>query len=424
MDIYINFDRAAPGRLIEYAAERGLTAFTLVADKHTFAALGRRVEVALRAAGLAVEAIVLPGDEVVPDEGRIVHILMRAPVQTCYLAVGSGVITDLTRFVSHHTRNRFISLPTAPSMDGYATSSNALTIGGLKQSIAGQAPEAIFCDIDTLAAAPRPLIAAGLGDTLAKFTSVNDLRLGHLLWDERWDEAIGQRMEDLAHAALARADEIACADADAVALLIRSLLESGLEMAAFGSSAPGGGSEHHISHCWEMRMLQAGQPALLHGLKVGVGTVIAAGWYARLREMSWDEAARRLARASLPDPEATEEIIRRVYGPVADQIIAQQAQFIRRHRSGGRRSSSASSTVGMRCRPSPPGCPRRRPSPPRCGARAVRRPRKSWVSLKTRPVLQPTMATSPGRVSPSLSCGCSSERRHGRSTHNLLESCS
>ena len=204
MDIHINFDRAASDRLIEYATERGLTAFTLVADKNTFAALGRRVEVALRAADLAVEVIVLPGAEVVPDEGRIVHILMRAPVQTCYLAVGSGVITDLTRFVSYHTRNRFISLPTAPSMDGYATSSNALTIGGLKQSISGQAPEAIFCDIDTLAAAPRPLIAAGLGDTLAKFTSVNDLRLGHLLWGERWDEAIGQRMEDLAYAALAR----------------------------------------------------------------------------------------------------------------------------------------------------------------------------------------------------------------------------
>jgi glycerol dehydrogenase-like iron-containing ADH family enzyme len=88
LDIYINFDRAAPDRLIEYAAERGLTAFTLVADGNTYAALGRRAEAALRAAGLAVEAIVLPGDEVVPDEGRIVHILMRAPVQTCYLAVG------------------------------------------------------------------------------------------------------------------------------------------------------------------------------------------------------------------------------------------------------------------------------------------------------------------------------------------------
>lgn len=329
MDIHINFDRAAPDRLAEYAAERSLAAFALVADQNTYAALGQKVEAALRSAGLAMEAIVLPGEEVVPDEGRIVHILMRAPVQTCYLAVGSGVITDLTRFVSFHTRNRFIALPTAPSMDGYATSSNAITIGGLKQSIAGQAPEAIFCDIGTLAAAPRPLIAAGLGDTLAKFTSVNDLRLGHLLWGERWDEAIGQRMENLAHAALARADEIARADADAVATLTRALLDSGLAMAAFGSSAPGGGSEHHISHCWEMRMLQARQPALLHGLKVGVGTVIAAGWYAAVREMRRAEAARRLDSAALPDPEAVEATIRRVYGPVAAQIIAQQAPFFR-----------------------------------------------------------------------------------------------
>ena len=330
MNIHITFDRAASARLIDYAVESGLAAFTLVADKNTYAALGQQVEAALRSAGLALETIVLPGDEVVADEGRIVQVLMRAPVAgTCYLAVGSGTITDITRFVSCRTRNRFISLPTAPSIDGYATSSNALTIGGLKLSISGQAPEAIFCDIDTLAAAPRPMIAAGLGDTLAKFTSVNDLRLGHLLWDERWDEAIGQRMENLAHAALARAGEIARADADAVALLTRTLLDSGLEMAAFGSSAPGGGSEHHISHCWEMRMLQAGLPPLLHGAKVGVGTVIAAGWYAGVREMSRDEAARRLAGASLPDAEVTEETIRRVYGPVADQIIVQQTPFFR-----------------------------------------------------------------------------------------------
>ena len=233
------------------------------------------------AAGLAVHTIVLPGDEVVADEASLVHVLLAAPVgETCYLAIGSGTVTDIARFVSHRTRNRFISLPTAPSMDGYATTNNTLTLGGLKLSIPAHAPEAIFCDIETLAAAPRPMIAAGLGDTLAKFTSVNDLRLGHLLWDERWDEAIGQRMEDLAQAALARAGEIALADTDAVAFLTQALIDSGLSMAAFGSSMPGAGAEHHISHCWEMRMLQQGLPALLHGAKVGVGTVMAAGWYA------------------------------------------------------------------------------------------------------------------------------------------------
>ena len=331
----ITIDRDAPARLIAYSVQRGLTTFTLLADRNTYAALGARVEAALRGAGVSVHTIVLTGDEIVADEANLVRVLMAAPAgETCYLAAGSGTLTDIARFASHRTRNRFISLPTAPSMDGYATSNNTLTIGGLKLSIMAHAPEAIFCDLDTLAAAPRPMIAAGFGDTLAKFTSVNDLRLGHLLWNERWDEAIGQRMEGLAQAALARAGEIMRADADAIAFLTQALIDSGLSMAAFGSSMPGAGSEHHISHCWEMRAgathgAQQGLPALLHGAKVGVGTVMAAGWYARVRDMRRGEAARRLADAAMPDAEAEEEAIRRVYGPVAGQIIAQQAQFIR-----------------------------------------------------------------------------------------------
>jgi glycerol-1-phosphate dehydrogenase [NAD(P)+] len=312
--------------------QRGLTTFTLLADSHTYAVLGRRVEAALQGEGLAVHPIVVtpPGSELVADEASLVQVLRRAPVgESCYLAVGSGTITDIARFVSHRTRNRFISLPTAPSMDGYATTNNTLTLGGLKLSLAAQAPEAIFGDLDTLAAAPRPMIAAGLGDTLAKFTSVNDLRLGHLLWDERWDEAIGLRMEQLAHAALDRAGEIARADENAIAFLTQALFDSGLSMGAFGSSMPGAGAEHHISHCWEMRLLQQGLPPVLHGAKVGVGTVMAAGWYAGVRSMSRVEAARRVAGVAFADAGAEEEAIRHTYGPVASEIILQQAEFIR-----------------------------------------------------------------------------------------------
>lgn len=36
-------------------------------------------EVALRGAGITVETIVLQGDTVVPDEGRIMHTLLIAP---------------------------------------------------------------------------------------------------------------------------------------------------------------------------------------------------------------------------------------------------------------------------------------------------------------------------------------------------------
>ncbi len=155
--------------------------------------------------------------------------------------------------------------------------------------------------------------AAGLGDTLAKFTSVNDLRLGHLVWGERadtWerDAPIADRMERLAQTAIGRAGEIAATEPEprrsGVAFLIRALIDSGLAMADFGNSMPGAGAEHHISHCWEMRALSRGEhagsgPLLLHGAKVGVGTVMAAGWYAAIREMTQREAANRLAERAL-----------------------------------------------------------------------------------------------------------------------------
>lgn len=324
----ITIGRDAPARLAAYAARRGLSDFVLAADDNTYAALGERAETALRDAGLAVTPVILGGEPVLADELRLVQLLSRAPAQeTCYLAVGSGTITDITRFASYRSRNRFIALPTAPSMDGYATTNNTLTLGGLKLSMPGHAPEAIFCDLDALCAAPRPMIAAGLGDTLAKFTSVNDLRLGHLLWDEPWDDRIGDRMEALAREGLGRAASISGADPEAVSFLMRALLDSGLAMGAFGSSMPGAGAEHHTSHCWEMRHQEG--PQLLHGAKVGVGTVMAAGWYAAIRRMERAEAARRLAAFGPPDPDAEEAAIRHVYGRVGEEIIARQRPFLR-----------------------------------------------------------------------------------------------
>jgi glycerol-1-phosphate dehydrogenase [NAD(P)+] len=296
------------------------------------------VEGLLRAAGLAVTTLVLQppdGLDLVADDVTLVRALTATPPgPQAYIAVGSGTITDLTRFLAYRTGNRFLSVPTAPSMDGYATSNNTLTLNRLKVSLPGKTPEAIFCDVATLAAAPAQMIAAGLGDNLARFTSVNDLRLGALLWGERWDAQIGARMEAMGQVGLRRAAEIGRGDEDAVAALTTALLDSGLAMGDFGSSAPGAGSEHHISHCWEMRMQLRGEPAghghaaHLHGAKVGVGSVMAAGWYAQIRGMTGREAANRLSEARWPDPDAEIAAIRRVYGPVAEQIIDAQRPFL------------------------------------------------------------------------------------------------
>lgn len=340
--------RGAVADLVRYAVTHPAARWTLIADANTYAAVGERVERALAEAGVDVTPVLLAsaGRELLADDATLIRALTATPAgPQAYISAGSGTITDITRFVAHRTGNRFIAAPSAPSMDGYATSNNTLTLGGLKLSLPGMTPEAIFCDTETLAVAPMPMIAAGLGDNLARFTSVNDLRLGSLLWGERWDAGIGARMEALGAVGLARAAGLGRRDEGAIAELTAALLDSGLAMGEFGNSTPGAGSEHHISHCWEMRMLwgdataanpvahaphvaNAPYAAHLHGAKVGVGTVMAAGWYAEIRAMTQREAANRLAEARWPDPDEEIAAIRRVYAPVAEQMIRQQAPFL------------------------------------------------------------------------------------------------
>ncbi len=325
--IYVGNEAIA--ELLAYCQEHGLKDLVLVADRNTYAALGERVEQALRGQGYTPATILLEGKEVVADEATCMSVLVRAPARPqTYIAVGSGTITDIARFASHRSRNPFLSLPTAPSVDGYTSNGAPLVLGGVKITVDAQPPQAIFADLPTLRAAPAPLIAAGFGDLLGKTTSVADWRLGALLWGEAYDEAIAARTENAYRACLRHVDAIQRRDEAGIRALIEGLIESGLCILDFGRSHPASGSEHHASHYWEMTLLQQGRPAILHGAKVGVATGHIAGLYARLRGMAREEAFARIERAGLPAYEAEVAAIRGAYGPLAETIIRGHGDFL------------------------------------------------------------------------------------------------
>ena len=80
--------------------------------------------------------MVFESQEIVPDEAFITQALLQTDqVERTFLAVGSGTITDIVRLVSHRTRRPFISLPTAPSVDGFTSPSASLVIGRIKQTV-------------------------------------------------------------------------------------------------------------------------------------------------------------------------------------------------------------------------------------------------------------------------------------------------
>jgi glycerol-1-phosphate dehydrogenase [NAD(P)+] len=327
-DFPIYCGEEAIARLIQYNKSRQLDRFLLICDENTRAALGRKVEAALQDCGWNVQTVVLAGPEVIADEEAIVQVLFEASAEDrMYLAVGSGTITDVTRFCSHRTRNPFISLPTAPSVDGYTSIGAPLVIRRVKTTAITHPPVAVFADLQTLCEAPPDMVAAGFGDLLGKYTSLADWQLGALLWDEPYDPAIARRIQRTLESCASSAAEVGRASAVGITRLMEGLLESGLCMLDFGETRPASGSEHHISHFWEMKLLQEHRPAILHGAKVGVSTVLAARRYETVRGLTQEDIADRLATASLPDWDDEIASIRAAYGAPAGQVIASYRSF-------------------------------------------------------------------------------------------------
>jgi len=203
-----------------------------------------------------------------------------------------------------------------------------MVVAKYKGPIQAQPPIAVFADLPTLCSAPTEMIAAGLGDLLGKYTSLADWQLGALLYNEPFDENTYMLMRESADETVAFIDELSSRSCDGITSLINGLVKSGFGMLTFGESRPASGSEHHIAHFWEMKYILENRPAILHGAKVGIATIISACRYDLLRKMTRDEAAACLNDLPLPKQEEILAQIQVGYGPVTERIISIQQPLL------------------------------------------------------------------------------------------------
>lgn len=199
------------------------------------------------------------------------------------IAVGSGTIHDLCRFVAFQRRIPFISVPTAASVDGFVSTVAAMTWDGMKKTMPAAAPLYVFADTDIFKAAPYRLTASGISDLLGKYIALADWKIAHLVTGEY---ICGETIE-LEYQALEEVvsciDDLAKEDDRAYEKLMYALLLSGLAMQMIGNSRPASCAEHHMSHLWEMEVIN-GHTDALHGEKVSVGMVLVQKKYARIAE--------------------------------------------------------------------------------------------------------------------------------------------
>jgi glycerol-1-phosphate dehydrogenase [NAD(P)+] len=255
-------------------------------DTRTRAAAGFDAARALARAGWDVHEVILEdppaGGEPVCDDvtklslaGRLAHVNVVVPV-------GSGVLSDLGKWLAFEAGTELVVFATAASMNGYASANVAPTIDGVKTLIRARPPAAVLTAPAVLAAAPYELTAAGLGDALAKSVSSADWRLNHLLFGDYYCARSVALVADVEPMYLQRPEALKRRAQGALAALFDALLLTGVAMTLAETSAPASGGEHLIGHSLDMMSSLDGRAHDLHGRQVGVAAILTAELYRRV----------------------------------------------------------------------------------------------------------------------------------------------
>lgn len=288
----------------------------LVADDATYEAMGARVAKALRKLG-PITTIILERPHADMMEVRSLTEELRD--FDAVVAVGSGTVNDLCKYVTGLDGRRYCVFATAASMNGYTSSTASLTLdSGLKVSLPSHTPSGFFVDLAVSAAAPPFLAASGFADCLARSVAQNDWWMSHrLLGTAYFQEPYTIQAADEIELNK-RAGNLPKGDIEAMGYLYRVLTLCGLGISFTGVSHHGSMGEHQISHyidCFAGKR----HPGSLHGQQVGIASLSMA----RLQQQMLSSDRPPSVRATQIDET---DMARRFGAEVASQCLAELKQ--------------------------------------------------------------------------------------------------
>lgn len=292
----------------------------VVADTNTWRVAGGEVHRILADAGIGQDEPHVFADPKLYAEWSFVEELdgVLAATDAVPVAVGSGVINDLTKLCSHHNGRRYMVVGTAASMDGYTAYGASITKDGNKQTFDCPAPLGMVLDPSISAAAPARMSASGYADLIAKIPAGADWMLSDAVGSEPMDDFAFGLVQDGLKEALSDPAGVHAGNVEKVEQLAEGLLLSGFAMQATQSSRPASGAEHQFSHLWDMEHLKYNGASVSHGFKVGIGTLASTAFLEMLLDApvvqldiercvaawkSWDETERDIRAIFNDDPE-------------------------------------------------------------------------------------------------------------------------
>lgn len=283
IDIYIG--KGILKNTSSYVQKRNLGKKCLiVADDNTYRAAGKELAEILQQSNIETYVCLLynrENERIEADELAVGQVMMSLEPEPDFLiACGSGVINDITRFVSFITKKPFISVGTAASMDGYTSVTSPMIFDRKKVHRHGSAPKILVLDTEILKNAPTELTIAGFGDVYGKNIAKADWLISSITTGEEVDEQALSLITQALAKLTDNVDEIRNATDEGLKAIIEGLILAGITIFTTGQTRAVASVEHNQGHIWETRMLEAGKPYALHGTAVGCST----GYYLRMYE--------------------------------------------------------------------------------------------------------------------------------------------
>ena len=278
----------------------GKDAAILIADPRTWRAAGEKTAALLESAGVRTSRhIVEPDGGTFHAEYRYVEGVRDAVAKFCAslksgqesasplsvvpVAVGSGVINDLTKRAAGELGIPYMVVGTAASVDGYSSFGAALVSPeGAKQTYPCPAPRAIIADLGVMRTAPKEMVAYGFADLMAKIPAGADWILAAELGAAEWHDAAWHIVQDGIPESTRNAEGVARGETAAMSGFVEGLMMSGFAMQAMQSSRPASGAEHMFSHILDMTHHTYRGELVSHGAQVGVYTLFMARFHEEL----------------------------------------------------------------------------------------------------------------------------------------------
>jgi len=253
----------------------------------------------------ADQEIVLEAKGLHAEDTLIEEMMKQLDNPEVIVAFGAGTIMDFGRYPAYKLGIPFVAIPTLASSDGFTANICSAILNGQKKSTPMCAPILVVADLDIIKGAPARLVASGINDILAKYISLTDWRIAHLVAGEYFCPMVAELAEHALKLMREAADKYAATGVADHEAMTMAQMESGLTMQLLNHSRAASGAEHLMAHLVDLHPPRFEKAEGIHGECVGVGTFECIKVY--------HELAKKTPKAK-PFQPLTEEWVREKFG--------------------------------------------------------------------------------------------------------------